>query len=271
MVKLSYLHGADSISILLLRMLFSLPFYIATSIIKRPKEKIAGKDYLWLFGLGIIGYYLASYFDFLGLQYIKASLERLILFVYPTLVLLMSYFIFGKTITRQQIIGVIVTYLGVVVIFSNELSLSDSNDVLLGGTLVFLSALTYAGYITGSGWIIPKFGATVFTSYAMMISCGCVIVHYIVLGQTNLFEFEAEVYWIGFAMAVFATVIPSYLISYSIKILGSGNFSIFGSLGPVSTIGLAYIFLDESLTIIQLLGSVVIIGGIFLAERKLKK
>lgn len=270
MVKLSYLYGADSISILLLRMLFSLPFYLAISLMKQPKEKIARKDYLWLLGLGIIGYYLASYFDFLGLQYIKASLERLILFIYPTLVLIMSYFVFGKRITPQQVIGVVVTYLGVVVIFSNELSLNENADVLLGGSLIFLSALTYAGYITGSGWIIPKFGATVFTSYAMMVSCGCVIIHYLVLGQTDLFAFEPEVYWIGLAMAVFATVIPSYFISYSIKILGSSNFSIFGSLGPVSTIVLAYIFLDESLTWIQLIGSLVVISGIFLAEHKYK-
>lgn len=270
MVKLSYQFGADSISILLLRMVFAFPFYFVISLIKRPQQKIARQDYLWLVGLGMIGYYLASYFDFLGLQYIKASLERLILFIYPTLVLLLSYLIFGKTITRKQAIGVIVTYIGVVIIFSGELAVNQSSDVILGAVLIFFSALTYAGYLTGSGWIIPKFGATVFTSYAMMISCGCVVVHYLLTKDITILSFEPEVYWIGLAMAFFATVIPSYLISYAIKLIGANSFSVFGSLGPVSTIALAYLFLDEQLTIIQLIGSVVVIGGIVLAEKKKK-
>lgn len=270
MVKLAYLHGADSISILLLRMVFAFPFYLTISLIKRPQQPIAGRDYLWLFALGMIGYYLASYFDFLGLQYIKASLERLILFIYPTLVLLLSYLIFGKNITRKQAIGVVVTYIGVVIIFSGELAVNQSDQVILGAVLIFFSALTYASYLTGSGWIIPKFGATVFTSYAMMISCGCVVIHYLLTEEITILDFDAEVYWIGLAMAFFATVIPSYLISYAIKLIGANSFSIFGSLGPVSTIALAYLFLDESLTLIQLIGSIVVIGGIFLAEKKKK-
>ena len=271
MVKLAYQYEIDSISLLLLRMLFAFPFYLVVSIVKRPKEKLQSNDYLWLLGLGMVGYYLASYFDFLGLQYIKASLERLILFIYPTLVLLLSYIFLGKTITKKQALGVIVTYIGVVIIFSNELVINQEDRVLYGAVLIFLSALTYASYLTGSGWLIPKFGATVFTSYAMMISCACVVMHYIYTKEVSILSFPAEVYWIGLAMAFFATVIPSYLISYAIKILGANNFSIFGSLGPVSTIVLAYIFLDENLTVIQLLGSVVVISGIFIAEKRKKK
>ncbi len=271
MVKLAYQYDIDSISLLLLRMLFAFPFYLVVSIVKRPKEKLQSNDYLWLLGLGMVGYYLASYFDFLGLQYIKASLERLILFIYPTLVLLLSYIFLGKTITKKQALGVIVTYIGVVIIFSNELVINQEDRVLYGAVLIFLSALTYASYLTGSGWLIPKFGATVFTSYAMMISCACVVMHYIYTKEVSILSFPAEVYWIGLAMAFFATVIPSYLISYAIKILGANNFSIFGSLGPVSTIVLAYIFLDENLTVIQLLGSVVVISGIFIAEKRKKK
>ncbi len=271
MVKLAYQYEIDSISLLLLRMLFAFPFYLVVSIVKRPKEKLQSNDYLWLLGLGMVGYYLASYFDFLGLQYIKASLERLILFIYPTLVLLLSYIFMGKTITKKQALGVIVTYIGVVIIFSNELAINQEDRVLYGAVLIFLSALTYASYLTGSGWLIPKFGATVFTSYAMMISCACVVMHYIYTKEVSILSFPAEVYWIGLAMAFFATVIPSYLISYAIKILGANNFSIFGSLGPVSTIVLAYIFLDENLTLIQLLGSVVVISGIFIAEKRKKK
>ncbi|MEQ9051622.1 MAG: DMT family transporter, partial [Marinoscillum sp.] len=222
----------------------------------------------WLILFGFIGYYLASYFDFLGLIYIKASLERLILFIYPTLVLLISFVFLRKKITSKQVIGVVVTYLGVFIIFVSELSISDDSSVIWGSILIFLSALTYASYLVGSGWLIPKFGATAFTSYAMIVSCMAVILHYSLQRPEGLLNFQPEVYWIGLAMAVFATVIPSYLVSFAIKILGASDFSIFGSLGPISTIGLAYLFLSETLTWTQFLGAGVIIGGIVLAEKK---
>ncbi|CAN0249425.1 unnamed protein product, partial [Chrysoparadoxa australica] len=207
-------------------------------------------------------------FDILGLNYIKEGLERIILFLYPTLVLLISRLVRGQKISRQQLLGVIITYLGVVGIFAAELNLSSQENVWLGGILIFLSALTYGSYIVGSGWLIPKFGATLFTSYAMVISCICVIVHYLLMADSPLSGLHGEVYLIGLLMAVFATVIPSYLISYAIKGLGANNFSILGSLGPVSTIILAWIFLDERLTWFQLVGATVVISGIYVAERK---
>ena len=268
MVKLAYQYEVDSISVLLLRMLFSFPFFLIIALAKRPKQAISRKDYLWLVGLGLIGYYLASYLDFLGLQYIKASLERLILFIYPTLVLLISFIFLGKRVSQIQALGVLVTYGGIIIIFSNELVINSSSDILTGGILIFLSAMTYAAYLVGSGWLMPKFGARVFTSYAMMVSCVSVIIHFSIVQEHSVFSFPTEVYWICLAMAVFATVIPSYLISYAIRHLGANDFSIFGSLGPISTILLAYIFLDETLTWIQISGALVVISGIFLAERK---
>jgi len=270
MVKLAYQYEVDTVSLLLFRMVFSLPIYVVIAAFNRPKEKVAGKDYMWLILFGFIGYYLASYFDFLGLIYIKASLERLILFIYPTLVLLISFVFLRKKITRKQVIGVVVTYLGVLIIFVSELSISDDSSVILGSVLIFLSALTYASYLVGSGWLIPKFGATAFTSYAMIVSCMAVILHYSLQRPMGLLDFQPEVYWIGLAMAIFATVSPSYLVSFAIKILGANDFSIFGSLGPISTIGLAYLFLGETLTWTQFLGAGVIIGGIVLAEKKKK-
>ena len=268
MVKLAYGYEVDTVSLLLLRMIFALPFYVVIALLNKPQSKVSAKNYMWLVILGIIGYYLASYFDFLGLQYIKASLERLILFVYPTLVLLISYIVFKKKITRKQALGVLTTYLGIVIIFGAELQIEGQDKVVLGSLLIFLSALTYASYLVGSGWLIPKFGSTVFTAYAMIVSCVSVIVHYALSHPVGLFDFPPEVYWIGFAMGVIATVIPSFLISFAIKNLGANNFSIFGSLGPVSTIVLAYIFLEERLTILQLLGAFVILFGIYVAERK---
>ena len=277
MVKLAYQYEVDTITLLLLRMLYSLPFYLGVISWHRLRKNSHGepdkitldaRDFGYLILFGFLGYYLASYFDFLGLNYIKAGLERIILFLYPTLVLLISWITLGQKITRQQLLGVIITYLGVVGIFAAELNLSAQDNVWLGGTLIFLSALTYGSYIVGSGWLIPRFGATLFTSYAMVVSCICVILHYLFTTDTPLFELAAEVYIIGLLMAIFATVIPSYLISYSIKGLGANNFSILGSLGPVSTIVLAWIFLDETMTWFQLVGAFVVIAGIFVAEKK---
>lgn len=233
MVKLAYLYEIDAVSLLLLRMIFALPFYVVISLLQKPviDRNLIGKDYLFLAGFGFIGYYLASYFDFQGLTYIKAGLERLILFVYPTLVFLISFIFLKKPITRNQVIAIVVTYFGIAIVFSSELSHGQSENVVLGAVLIFLSALTYAGYLVGSGYLIPKFGATRFTSYAMIISCICVITHYLVTTDVSaIFTLPHEVYWIGLLMAVVATVIPSYLISFSIKTLGAGNFSIMGSL-----------------------------------------
>ena len=268
MVKLAYQYDIDSISLLLLRMAFALPFYLTIALLKKPHSAIRKQDYLWLISFGLIGYYLASYLDFSGLQYIKASLERLILFIYPTLVVLISYVTFRKKITHFQALGIAITYAGIFVIFGTELQLESPKEVITGGVLIFLSALTYAGYLVGSGWLIPKFGSSVFTAYAMIVSCLAVIIHYSIALPSELFDYPTEVYLIGLLMAVFATVIPSFLISYAIKNLGANNFSIFGSLGPISTIGLAYIFLDERISTLQMLGAIIILLGIFIAEKK---
>ncbi len=268
MVKIGYTFGVDTVSLLLFRMLFALPFYLVIIGLHKPKTHPVRKDYIALILLGLVGYYLSSYFDFLGLQYIKAGLERLILFIYPTLVLLISFVFLKKKITKAQALGVVITYLGVIVIFYSEINLNPEGNVTLGASLILMSALTYAAYLVGSGWLIPKFGATLFTAYAMVVSCTAVIIHYAIKQPTGILDYPQEVYWLGLAMAVFATVIPSFLVSYAIRNLGANDFSIFGSLGPISTIGLAYLFLDEQLSLSQFLGAGVIIFGIFLAEKR---
>ena len=273
LVKLAYNFSVDPISLLLLGMMFSLPFYVVIAIVSvgKGKDKISRREYFLLVALGFIGYYLASYFDFVGLKYIKASLERLILFLYPTLVVMLSFLFLKEKIQQHQLIAIGVSYIGVFILFFPELSIGGSDQVLKGSTLVFLSALTYASYLVGSGLLISKFGAIKFTSYAMIVSCISVLIHYSFSGETDIFDFPREVYWLGLLMAVFATVIPSYLISYAIKKMGASNFSVLGALGPVSTIGLAYLFLNERLTVIQIVGAVVVIVGVILSEMYRKK
>ncbi|WP_100612348.1 DMT family transporter [Confluentibacter lentus] len=270
MVKLAYQYDVDAISILFLRMLFSFPFYLAVVFWNRKKTADAvlkTKDYYWLIFFGVVGYYLSSYFDFVGLQYIKASLERIILFLYPTIIIILNRVFLKKTITSKQLLAIGITYVGVVITFWGEVVVSGSN-VYLGGFLILLCAITYAAYLVGSGWLIPKFGVVKFTSYAMIVSCVCVFLHYLIMNETSIFSFTWEVYLLGLLIAIFATVIPSFLVSISIKMIDSSNFAIVAGAGPVSTIILAGIFLGEQLTWLQLFGALVVIFGILLVSLK---
>lgn len=274
MVKLAYNYQVDAITILLLRMLFSFPFYLVIAYLYRNKNQgyeIKKKDFYWLILFGFIGYYLASYFDFVGLSYIKASLERIILFVYPTIVLLLNSLFFKKPITKIQALAIFLSYLGIVIAFSGELQISG-NNLYLGGFLILLSAITYASYLVGSGWLIPKFGVMKFTAYAMIVSCISVFIHFGFVGEVDVFSLQKEIYFIGFLIAIFATLIPSFLVSASIKMISSSNFAIVAGIGPISTIVLASIFLGEELTILQFFGALlVIIGIVIISLRQAKK
>ncbi|MDW7693070.1 DMT family transporter [Flammeovirgaceae bacterium SG7u.111] len=269
MVKLAYNYEIDPVSLLLLRMGFALPFYIAIALrSKNPTgSQPTQKDYLWVVVMGFVGYYLASYFDFYGLQFIDASLERLILFVYPTLVLLISWLVLRKAIAKIQMVAILITYLGIYVAFMDKLSPGSSSNPLLGGIFIFLSALTYAIYLIGSGQLLPKFGTKKFTSYAMIVSCICVIAHFSIQGSTQLFGYPWEVYALGLGMALFSTVFPSFLISEAIKRIGASTVSIIGSVGPISTIILASIFLYEHISAYQIAGTAIVISGIILVGR----
>ena len=267
--KLAYLYEVDAINVLLLRMVFSLPFYLILAFFKNEKKVTATKnDYLRLLLLGFLGYYLASYFDFKGLEYIKASLERLILFIYPTFVIILSFIFLKIKISRYQFYAILVTYFGICIVFLPEIEISTPSTTLKGSLLVLLSAVTYASYIFGSSCLIPKFGTRRFTCYVMIVSSIMIITQYIIECEmsVNLLNFPQEVYMYGILIAIFSTVIPSFLISLAIKELGPNQFSLFGSIGPISTLMLAYVFLEERLSTLQVLGSVVVIMGIFATE-----
>jgi len=269
MVKLAYVYGVDSVTLLLFRMVFAFPFYLGIALWKKPfqPEKIKQRDYVSLFFFGFLGYYLASLFDFEGLQYLKAGLERIILFIYPTIVVLLSWVFFKKKISKPQFFAIIITYIGVLITFWDEIGVKG-DAVYWGGFLIFLSALTYAAYLVGSGWLIPKFGVIPFTAYAMLISTFCVVINYMLVGDFDLFDYPKEVYLLGFAMAILSTLVPSFLVSAAIQRLGASTFSIFGSLGPISTIILAYFFLDEKISNLQVFGMLVVIAGVMLVSRK---
>jgi drug/metabolite transporter (DMT)-like permease len=264
MVKMAYVYKVDALSLLSLRMLFSVPFFLIIAIYsnkKNPGANLTKKDWLMVVLLGITGYYLASLFDFVGLQYINAGLERLILFIYPTLVVILSAIFFKKKIGKKEYFALLLTYAGILIVFMNDLNFSQKN-ILLGIVLIFGSALTYAVYLMGSGELIPKLGSMRYTSYAMIISTMAVLLHFEFANDNSLWHFSYQVYWLSLVMAIFSTVIPGLLLSEGIRMIGSGKASIIGSIGPVSTIMLAYIFLDEKITFYQILGTVLVLAGV---------
>jgi drug/metabolite transporter (DMT)-like permease len=272
MVKLTYLQEADAITVLTLRMLFSLPFYIVVLFLNRKKLQeakttLTQKDWINVVIMGIVGYYLASIFDFIGLEYVTAGLERLILFVYPTLVVIISAIFLKKKIGRTEYIALGLTYFGVFIVFFDKAVVSQ-NNVVLGSICIFASALTYAFYLVGTGQLTPKLGSINYTALSMIVSTAAVFLHYFVVGKIeNLFA-NKDVLWLCLNMAIFSTVIPSFLIAEGIRLMGSGRASIVASVGPVSTIILAYFFLNEEFGLIQLMGTVLVLAGVLTVSVK---
>ncbi|GHN00134.1 permease [Cytophagales bacterium WSM2-2] len=274
LVKLAYRDSSvDAVTLLALRMIFALPFFVVTagfSSNKSTNVKFTSMQWFYVALIGCLGYYVSSLFDFVGLKYVSASIERLILFIYPTLVLLMSSFVFKEKIKPVQWLAVGVTYFGLAIAFLGEADFSSpqSREFLFGSMMIFVCALTYASYITGSGRMIPRVGAAKFNSYAMSFASIGVLVHFFIVSDASLFHLEPIVYLYGFLMAVFSTVVPSYLITTAINRIGSENVAIVSSVGPVSTIILANIFLDESVTTWQLIGTALILFGVFIIGRQ---
>lgn len=271
-IKLAYKHTVDPITLLTLRMVFAIPFYLGVLFYLTKTKKpppLAKIDYIWIVALGILGYYLASFFDFYGLKFITASLERLILFIYPTLVVLISALVFKKRITPTQTLAIVLTYIGILIIVIDDLKIGDQQNVLLGTFFIFLSALTFAFYLIGSGEIIPKFGSVRFTALGMTISAICVICHYLLTHPLpGLFKLHIEVYGIAVLIAFFCTVIPSFMLSAGIGRIGSSNASVISAIGPVSTIVLAYFLLGEKITLIQLGGTLIVIVAVLMISLK---
>lgn len=266
-IKLAYRYQIDTIALLSLRMLFSLPFFLLIGILswqkrKKSLEGLNRKDWAGIALVGIIGYYFASLFDFLGLQYVTASLERLILFMYPTLVVLIVALLSKKAVPGFQLKALALTYLGILLAFIENVLHSNSENLLLGSFLVFLCALFYAIFIVGSGYYVSKTGSRLFTSVAMIAASTAVFMHNGLFGQQELWFFPWQVYGLSLLMAVIATILPTFMIAEGIRLIGSGNTAIIGSIGPISTIIMAFFFLDETFGWMQMAGTALVIAGV---------
>lgn len=271
--KLAFRYDVDGLQILTLRMLFALPFYVGILIYKYQQKQtpIASKDYTSIIILGLIGYYLAALFDFLGLQYVSASLERNIIFTYPTFVLIMSRIFFKRKVYSVQIIAVIICYVGILLAFYSDKTSYESTNLTKGTIYILISSITYALYLVKSDDLIKNVGTIRFTCISMIISCLAVLVHYFIVHGFNIFSFPIQVYLIGFGVATISTVLPSFLMTAGISLIGSSNMAIIASVGPIATIFLANIILHEHVSTLHIFGTLFILIGVFMISKYGKK
>ncbi|MFO1263251.1 MAG: DMT family transporter [Rhodoferax sp.] len=273
-VKLAYRYGVDAVTLIMLRMLFALPFFLAMSWwASRPSGArvpvaLTRPDVAGIVGLGLTGYYLASFLDFAGLAFITASLERLILYLNPTLVLLLGWMLVGKRIARRQALGMAISYSGVLLVFGHEVRL-DGSGVALGALLVFLSAVSYAVYLFYSGEMVQRLGSMRLVGLATSVACVLCMVQFAVLRPlASLSAVAAQVVWLSVLNATLCTVVPVMLVMMAIERIGSGLAAQVGMVGPMSTMLMGVLLLGEPFTAWLLGGTVLVIAGVAVCTRR---
>jgi drug/metabolite transporter (DMT)-like permease len=265
--KLAYRYGVDAVTLLMYRMLFSLPFFVLMAWwAGRGKPVLTQRQWVAVFGLGFSGYYLASHLDFLGLQYISASLERLILYLNPTLVLMLGWMLYGRRIGLRQALAMAVSYSGVLLVFGHEASFEGSATAI-GGVLVFGAALSYAVYLIFSGEFVNQLGSLRLVGLATTVACVLCIAQFVLLRPMSAANVAPEVINLSLFNAVFCTVVPVLLVMMGIERIGAGLASQFGMIGPMSTLLMGAYFLDEPLNMWVGVGTVLVLLGVFWASK----
>jgi drug/metabolite transporter (DMT)-like permease len=268
-VKLSYRYGVDAVMVITYRMLFALPLFLALSWWSgRDKPALTARDWAGLFGLGFSGYYLSSFLDFLGLQYISANLERLILYLNPTIVLVVGLLLFRTTVTARQWAALAVSYAGLLLVFGHDMSLNGSH-VTLGALLCFASAISYALYLVFSGQWVKRLGALRLTGLATTIACLLCIAQFCVLRPPEAIVVPREVVLLGILNASLCTFLPVLLLMLAIERVGAGLAAQVGVVGPVSTIILSLLVLGEPVNAWMIGGTLLVLVGVsLLAPRR---
>jgi len=270
LIKLGY--GAAPVSattLLFLRMVLSLPFFAAAGWWLRNEPPLARRDWAGIVGLGFLGYYLASLLDFLGLQYIPAGHGRLIMFLYPTLVVLLSALFLGKRATGRELAALAVTYTGIALVLSQQLGAPAEHRLFFfGAALVFGSAMCYAVYLVTGSQLIRRVGSMRFTAYTMLVSTVPAVIQFGILEGAAALELPRIVWYYAILLATVCTVLPVFLVAEALKRVGANQFALIGALGPVSTVLADFALLDGSLTALQLTGGALVITGVLLVTMK---
>lgn len=260
----------DAVTLLSLRMLLSLPAFVWVAYqSSRSAPPLARRDWGMLLLLGLLGYYGASLFDFLGLQYISAGLERLILFTYPTLTILIGVLFMGRTLHRREMYSLLLSYVGIGLAFAHDLSFSGAaGTVLTGGLLVFASSLTYSLYLSGSAPMIRRLGAMRFTALVMIVSTIAAQIHFFSSLPLSAYVLPARIYAYVVAIVAFSTVMPMFMQSASISRIGPARSVLIGTIGPVLTIFFGWWILDEPMSLSQMAGTGLVLAGVWLVSRR---
>ena len=266
--KLMYRYNVDAVMVLTLRMVFALPLFALLALWKtRTETPLAKGDLARIVFLGLIGYYLSSFLDFLGLQYISAGLERLILFLTPTFVLLMSFLFYKRRVSGVEWGALLLSYLGTVFVFMHDVSVGGGN-VGLGSLLVLAAAVTYAAYLMLSGQLVKRVGAMRLVAYAMCVSSIACIAQFFILRPASMLVQPLAVYELSLFNAVFCTVLPVYFTMVAVVRIGAPTAAQAGMVGPVSTLFMGAVILDEPITSIQLVGMGLVLSGMYLLSKK---
>ncbi|HSN41515.1 MAG TPA: DMT family transporter [Burkholderiales bacterium] len=267
-IKLAYAYVVDPVTLLALRMAFSVPFFIVAALWTRRdgrRGRLTRRDIAAIAALGLLSYYAASFLDFLGLQYISAGLGRLLQFIYPTLVVLLSALFLGKRPTRRDIAALLLTYFGLLLVFWHALG-GEQRNLWLGAVFIFASATCYATYLVAGSEVIARVGSARFTAYAMIVASAACIAQFIALRPLSALDLPLPVYGWAAAMAIGSTVIPGFLVSEALRRIGANRVAIIGALGPVTAIALGYLGLDEIMTPLQIIGAAFVLLGVIVVS-----
>jgi drug/metabolite transporter (DMT)-like permease len=274
LIKLAYAvplaAPVDAVTLLSLRMTLSLPVFAWVAVhTSRAAPPLTRREWGTLLLLGLVGYYGASLFDFLGLQYISAGLERLILFTYPTLTILIGVLFMGKALQQRQVVSLFLSYAGIGLAFVHDLEFSGpAGTVMLGGMLVFASSLTYSLYLSGSVNMIARLGAMRFTALVMIVSAVAAQFHFLVMLPLSAYLLPVRIYAYVLGIVVFSTVVPMFMQSAAIARIGAARAVLIGTLGPVLTIFFSWWLLDDRLSLAQMAGTGLVLAGVVLATRR---
>jgi len=267
LAKLMYRHGVDAVQVLFWRMALSLPLFLALSWwAGRGRPPLTRRDWGTAAGLGFCGYYLASMLDFMGLMYVSASLERLILYLNPTVVLLMSALLFKRKVGPRELGAMAVSYAGVVLVFGQELRLQGSH-VALGSALIFASVLAYSVYLVAGGEVVRRLGALRLTGAATSVACLFGIVQLFVLRPASAVLVPEPVLWLSLCNAVFTTFAPVLMVMMAVERIGATLAAQCGMVGPMSTVLLGTLLLGEPFTVWLVAGTTLVLLGVWLLAR----
>jgi drug/metabolite transporter (DMT)-like permease len=267
-VKLAYRHGVDAVTLIMYRMLFALPMFLAMALwAGRGKPPLLKRDWAGIVGLGFSGYYLSSLLDFWGLEYISASLERLILYLNPTLVLVLGWLLYGRKISHQRAVAMAISYSGVLLVFGHEVSFAGGH-VALGALLVLGSAISYAIYLSYSGQMVQRIGSLRLAGWATSMACVFCIAQYVLLRPLQEAAQVAEpVVWLSLLNAIACTAVPVLLVMMAIERIGPGLTAQTGMIGPMSTLLMGVFILGEPFNVWVLAGTTLVLSGVFLVTR----